>query len=487
MSDIFDGFLEPTRMNKSALPLGIGIMSTSLILGFGILIYDNPTVLSQVDFFDRPLSDSVQSISVPIDYETRINKGDAYFKSAYYEQAAQEYEQAISLHKENPEAYLKLGLTYMELDENSKAIDPLKTANNLDPEDPEIALQYGLSLMRNGQLDQAREMLLSLGDATQDLLFYQGMLQSYYEEDENALKKWNRALDMNGNIEIPLIQNFLQAYDAYNAQQGPERVYLNALLTQAIIDAEEYELARDFALKTLAERSDYRDVWVLLGYAQLQIGNDAEAEEAFYQASQLDSLKSETYYFLGIARNNQEKYSEAVNAFEKALLHGFEPELTLYEHIADAYLHLENHEEALSAYEYLVQIDPSTIERFVSPIQIALNELNQLQRAHQLAQDSVEKFPTEAMSHNLLAWTHFERGEYEEAFIQAELAIKIDSNLADAHYHLARVHEAQSNLDGAQNAYKQAYQLASNTNDIKNLAAQAYNDIVLALETQINQ
>jgi tetratricopeptide (TPR) repeat protein len=479
-----------SKSSRLKIPIGLALMTGSLIFGVSLLSIESWGDIQQTDLFDESLQeaftenleDNFEIVSVPVSYETRINKGDAYFANEQFEYAAQEYAFAISIQEENPEAYAKLGLSYLELNQTEKALTQLEMAYQIQPNNADISFSYGLALLRNGDLDTARAHLLNLGDQEQKILYYQGMLQAIYQEDQDALNKWNAAASMTGPIPFQNINNFLEAYTTFQNQEDGQRIYLNALLIQALIDAEEYELAIHLALQTLEERQDYRDVWILLGYAQLKTKQFADAEEAFFQASQLDSLKPETYYFLGMARFEQEDYENAVHAFEKGLLHGFQPENELYYKIAEAYLYLERYEEALSSYEYLIQIEETPVDFYIRPIWIAIDQLQEYERAKTLAEKAISEHPSAAMSHNLLGWANIELGQLEQAKENIDLALDIDTDLAEAHYNLGRIQEAEDDLDGAQNSYKKAYELASEDNSIKNAAAEAYNAIILSIE-----
>ncbi len=274
------------------------------------------------------------------------------------------------------------------------------------------------------------------------------------------------------------------AYASFDSQQGGQGIYLKALLSKAFIDAEEFELAENLAMQILNEKTDYRDVWVLLGYAQLKKESYQEAEDAFKQAEKLDSVKPETHYFLGTAHYFQEEYEESIKGFELALLNGFEPESEAYRKMAESQLFLEQYEEALAAYEYLIKVDQSSIELFIRPVWIAIEKLNDLNRALTLAQESVTLFPGDAMSHNLLAWVYIEQNELEKAETEIDTAFDIDPNLAEAHYNAGLLREKQSNLEGAKWEFKKAYDLSESGDEISGLAAEKYNKLIIDNQTQ---
>lgn len=255
------------------------------------------------------------------------------------------------------------------------------------------------------------------------------------------------------------------------------------MLTQAFIDVKEYQLAAGLALDILGSKSDYRDVWIMLGYAQLKTQAYTDAEESFKQAKKLDAIKPETHYFLGTALYFEEKYEEAVNEFELAVLYGFKPENEAYRKIAESQLFLEKYEESLEAYEHLVKIDGGgSVDIFVRPVWIALTYIKDMERALSLAELAVQTFPNEAMSHNLMAWVYMEKNELDKADAEIKNAFSIDPNFAEAHYNAGRLREKQGNADGAIWEYKKAYELSKAGDSISALASERYNALISANE-----
>ncbi len=454
---------------KNALQLAI-VLST-MVLSFGgvFLMANAGKHLGTANVLEVGVQ--LENYSVPVGYETRLLKGDQLMQTGQYSMAASEYALAIELQKENPEAYSRLGAAYTKLQQWEKAELTLEQAVVLAPQKESLVVEYALALTRNKKFQEARSVLEDL-EESQMSLFYLSVLESYYGDYDDAQKHLNGAAEMAGKLSKKTIESLQSAYARFNAQQAGQFIYLKALLAESFIDMELYPLAEELSLEVLNENKDYRDVWILLGYAQLKTQAYQEAEDAFKQAKRLDAVKPEIYYFLGNAHYFQEEYTEAAAAYELALLYGFQPEVEVYSKIAESYLFLGNYEEALVAYEHLIKINPDNIDTFIRPIWIALTQLRDLDRALSLSQSAVEQFPNQAMSHNLLGWTHLERGEWEEAEISIDKALKLDPNLAEAHYNKGLISEQKEDEEGALNSFKNAEALAEESNPIKEMAKQ---------------
>jgi tetratricopeptide (TPR) repeat protein len=236
------------------------------------------------------------------------------------------------------------------------------------------------------------------------------------------------------------------------------------------------------AMKVLNQQSDYRDVWTLLGYSQLKLENYEGAKQSLDQAVKIDSIKPEIHYFLGLSHYFLEEYDDAVTRFELALLYGFEPENEPYRKIAESQLFLERYEEALAAYEYLVKIEHSSVDDFVRPVWLAIEKVQDLDRALTLAQEAVTHFPGKAMSHNLLGWVYIEQGQLELADESLSTAFQIDPLMAEAHYNTGRLRELQGHTEGAIWEYEKAYELSESGDNISQQASEAYNRLVTPQE-----
>jgi len=314
---------------------------------------------------------------------------------------------------------------------------------------------------------------------SQHAIFSNALLFAYQDNDEEAKNNFKKALETDGIIDPQKIQNFLDAYTTFESAKQGQRIYLDALLTKACIDAEKYEFAKKIATKVLNQKSDYRDVWILLGYANLKTESYAEAEDAFLKAKSIDSVKPEIHYFLGLARYMQENWQGAIEEFELGILYGFEPKQEAYKKIAESQTNLGAYEEALKAYEYLVSIDKSSVLLFEAPIKIAIYSVKDFDRALTLANTATTSFPNEPLGFTLTAEVYLAKNELESAENNANIAIDLNPLFAKAYYIKGVIKEAKGELDEAKKAYKSAYELSPQGDEISIKSAEKYNAIIL--------
>lgn len=460
-------------LTLSVVGLSAAILGTTLWLGF-----QASSDLGKANLFGADGLPGAENITTTLSFESNLAEGDALFNSGYYSLAGAKYALAIKAEPENPIGYHRLGETYVKLGDEAKALENFARATELDPGDLSYSVSYGKGLLKNKDFEGAAQHFQSLSGENKDVLFYRSLLYAYDGDYDAARTALLEAPKFSGDLDPAHLEAVNQAYQGFDAQQNGQNIFLEALLTKAMVDVEEYELAEAMALKVLNQESNYRDVWTLLGYAQLKMERYEEAKQSLDQAVKIDSLKPEIHYFLGLSHYFLEEYDEAVQRFELALLYNFEPQNEPYRKIAESQLHLGRYEESLAAYEYLVKIEHASVEDFVEPVSLAIEKVKDLDRALTLAQESVTHFPQEAMSHTLLAWTYLEQGQTDLADESIKRALQIDPMLADAHYNAGRIREAQGHIDGAIWEYEKAYDLAEGGDHISTKASESYNRLV---------
>ena len=220
-------------------------------------------------------------------------------------------------------------------EQTPQTLDEFKIAYEQAP-NATTASSYAHELMIEGQWEEAQKILNSTSEESQELFYEKALFNVLQNHPETAQKEFEAAMATSGPISPATLQNFITTFQNFTAAQGAEPIYLKALLCKALVDAEEFDLATLLAQQTVNEKNDYRDVWILLGYAELKKQKLGDAEDAFRQAKKIDSLKPEVHYFLGSTLSQEQKHEEAIDELELSLLYGFEPAEEVYKKIAEA-------------------------------------------------------------------------------------------------------------------------------------------------------
>ena len=225
----------------------------------------------------------------------------------------------------------------------------------------------------------------------------------------------------------------------------------------------------------MEQHRDYRDAWVVLGYNYLVMEKYSLAQVALDTAYQLDQTKAHIQYLLGIAYDKQQQKEKAVSFYTLALDNQYPNKTALRQRIALLLVDLQKFDLALKQYVELVNENAlATPEMYVSPIWIALEFVKDTQTARSLAEKAKEKFPDSHISDNLLGWVALSQGRLPEAEQYLQASIQKNSRYDAPLYNLGRVYEAMSKPEEAKTAYKQAYELGTNS-PIARLAAESFN------------
>ncbi len=467
-----------TPVNQRLPQFGIIGFSALFTVALGLFAFQSLNQLSQSNVLDSNTETPETSTS----YEARIKKGDDYFEGGFYTEAASEYAYASQLETELSEPYLKLAETYNALFDFGKAEENAKKAYDLETSlgepTPDTVAVYAHSLLNTGKVNDALNALGTVLAPTQKVLYTQGLANIAQGTATEAKPYFEQALAQSGTVTPAFIQGFSSAYSSYESAQGSDLSYLNALLSKALLDANECVLAENLALSTLKTKSDYRDVWMILGYSELQLNKLAEAEDSFRAAKKIDSVKPEVHYLLGTAHFLQNEFQDTIDEMELALLYNFEPAAEAYKKMAESHTALGQYQEALAAYEAMVNVDPSSISLFKDPVHLAIDQVQDLDRAETLAQKGITLFPSEALSHTLLAEVYLKKGESDLANDSIQTAFDINPSDPEAHFIAGQIREQQANSEGAKWEYKKAFELSKAGDPINMAAAENYNRLM---------
>lgn len=117
-----------------------------------------------------------------------------------YKEAAKEYLNSIMLNRNNPKAYLGLGLVYKELNNYKKSSSALRKAGELSPFDAEIFAELGISEVINGDFSEAIKAFqrsIKLNPENYDVQIHLAMTHELADEEDMALMIYQRIIEKN--------------------------------------------------------------------------------------------------------------------------------------------------------------------------------------------------------------------------------------------------------------------------------------------------
>ncbi len=413
-------------------------------------------------------------------YEQSIARANLLEKGGFPTLAVAEYQAAYQKDPSNLSPLYQIGKIYLADGNYSKAQAMFEHILRLDPGNNDAHIYLGQSYIAQRELSKAKELFDSLEGGTQKIKYYQGLLAAYTGDHDRAKAQLKATIDMNTD---PRITNnarcFQNSYSEYQYNADSPTVHLSVLLARCFNQAEEYQISIPMLFEITREKVDYRDAWILLGYAYLKLEQYPDAIEALERAITLDPLKAESNFFLGLAYYSVNDFEKAENYLTKAQELGFEPEIYIVQKLAEIHLQMQNHELSAKNYEKLISYNHEDVDYYIRPIWLYIEKLNNPERALVLAESALKHHPDNAMSHNLMAWSLIYNGEFEQAESQLKTAMAMDPYLDAVYLNYGLLFEQKKQYKNAVNFYRKAHSLGEG-NGVSQVAADRFNKILQA-------
>jgi tetratricopeptide (TPR) repeat protein len=231
----------------------------------------------------------------PMTAEQFVMAGNKHALAKQYDQAVEDYRQAIKLKPDLAAAYHGLGSVYVNMGRNADALEHLRTTARLDPENPLAHLNLGINL---ANLRRGDEAMLEFNEAKrlspQDARVYNEIgnaLHNVFGRFEEALEAYKEARRLNPNVAavhhnigLMLIRlgKGAEAIAPFEEALRLNPGYQNAryLLSSAYSRAGRYEEAVDSYTKFLQLRPRGRDALQNRAWNLMYLGSKGEAAAA---------------------------------------------------------------------------------------------------------------------------------------------------------------------------------------------------------------
>ncbi len=302
-----------------------------------------------------------------------------------------ELRKSFESHQANADANRKLGQYYLAHEQPARAIPFLERASSESGNDYRASKDLALAWIQNGQFDSAGELLDSLAQSHDDAEIHNLLARA----DEGSGK-------------------FKQASQQYSvaAKEAPSEENLFGAGYELILAGLPADAAREFEAGLRRYPTSIR-LLVGAGAAEFLQGKTLEGTLEFLRATDLVPSDPRPYAFLASA-------SVIDTAESKRVRESFKRYLDLAPNDAAA-----NYDYAFSLWN----------DRGADAARADMEKIEALlQRAIQIKSDFTK-------AHFLLANVYFERQEYEPAIQEYQATLRLDPDLNEVHYRLAKVYQ----------------------------------------------
>lgn len=358
-----------------------------------------------------------------------LRQGDVFAMQGDWKSAETEYKASVDVNGGIP-ALKKLAqaqLQRREMDAARSTIDELQT-EGAKVED--LLLFNVLIDLRTGEVEQAKTLLAQAGDSPQKhyglalLAIIQGNHDQAKSELQLVANGWEPTLRTYAHI-------LQDAYGEFALFPESRDIHLETLISRALAQVQECELALPILADVTTAQDDYRDAWIVQGYCDLTTERYDKALSSLERAYALDPEKPEIQYFLGRTYAAQNDHKNAITFLQYALRNGFEPQKEVRRMIAIEAQAAGDSSLAFEEFRTIATASGTDIESVQAFVRVAI-QAQKNDDALAAATKAVSTWPDSAKAYDTLGWADVALGKKDDARAAFEKALQLDASLDDA-------------------------------------------------------
>lgn len=330
---------------------------------------------------------------------THVRAGDLFALRGQWANAEKEYQAAVDAGG-GLTALRKLAQAQLQRRDVRSARTTLEQLQRSGARPEDLLLLKSIIDLRTGELEKARAFLTAAPDSPQKH-YGLGLLALIGADHETAKMELTLVLSGWETVLRSYARALLAAYEEYALFPESPPIHLQTLLSRALAEVQECELALPMLSQVTRMQDDYRDAWIVEGYCELTTERNQEALASLERAYQLDPEKPETQYFLARAYSALADHGNAVTFLQYALQNGFEPEADARQLLAQEALNAGNVSLALDQYDALTKLPQSALATYRTFVSAALTA-GKNQEALVKAEEAVQRWPSEKIAKDLL-------------------------------------------------------------------------------------
>ena len=442
-----------------------------------------------------------------ITYYENFTKAQELINEEYYNLASVELFNVIKQKPKWMKPYLLLGEIYIRTGNFEKLNNLINELKSKFENHPQIFVLEARKLIAQKNFEDAIKILNEKNeDLPNSLKFYRAVLlalQNNHSEAKEILKKLERLplkkidtvftteekkddeendQDEKNKISVELskkIHDLVIVYEEFENFTEGKNPHLFIMIAKSLAQNHEAILAQKFSDIAITEDISYVDAWILRGYSYFLLQKYEEALLDLNHAYELDPIRTETHYFLGLVLYYDEQYKKAALFFEKCLDQKFEFSAEIRWKLVDIFMKQENYDRVMELYKELLEYEKNP-QKFVKALHVSIDLLKKPTVALEITERLLQESPKNIFIMNIYAWTLIANGKYLEAEQILNAALEIDSENARTYLNLGLIYEKKEAIDEAIEFYKKSHILAKKKgiSAIVNLTAEKHNELL---------
>ena len=381
---------------------------------------------------------------------------------------------------------------YLQMKDNKNAFNEIESLVAEYPMDTRYQVVLGDVYLHNGKKEEAYNLYRKVLDAEPDNAMAMYSLASYY--DATGQKElYQQQLDtllLNKKVASDTKLNVMRQFIVQNEQESKDSTLVinlfNRILEQEPDDAQlpmlyaQYLLSKGMNKESLPVLRQVLEIEPTNTAARMMLLGEAIRKEDYADVTSLcesgieanpDML--EFYFYLAIAYNQAERTDDVITVCQKALTHvtdNSKKEVVsdFYSILGDAYHTRNLNKEAYAAYDSALVYNSSNIGALNNYAYYLSVERRDLDKAEEMSYRTVKAEPNNSTYLDTYAWILFEKGNYAEARLYIDDAMKNDGAKSDVIVeHCGDIYYMTGDVDGALKYWKQALEMGSKSKTIR--------------------
>lgn len=376
---------------------------------------------------DKKAFQEIESLvqEYPLDMRYQVILGDVYLQNGKKQEAYDVYQKVLAAEPDNPMAIFSMASYYKQTGQEElyqQQLDTLLLNKKVTP-DTKVGVMRQM-IVENEQADK---------DSTQIIALFDRIMKQ--EQDDP---------------QIPML------YAQYLLSKNMESESVPVL--EQVVDLDPTnKAARMMLIGAAVKKEDYKQI--------------IKVCEPGIEATP-DAL--EFYYYLAVAYNQAEKPDSVISICKRALEHttaDSKKEIVsdFYSILGDMYHTQKQMKEAYAAYDSALVYNPSNIGALNNYAYYLSVERRDLDKAEEMSYKTVKAEPNNATYLDTYAWILFEKGNYAEARIYIDNAMKSEGgDKSDVIVeHCGDIYYMTGDVDGALTYWKKALEMGSESKTLK--------------------
>ncbi len=376
---------------------------------------------------DKKAFQEIESLvqEYPMDMRYQVILGDVYLQNGKKQEAYDVYQKVLAAEPDNPMAIFSMASYYKQTGQEElyqQQLDTLLLNKKVTP-DTKVGVMRQM-IVENEQADK---------DSTQIIALFDRIMKQ--EQDDP---------------QIPML------YAQYLLSKNMEAESVPVL--EQVVDLDPTnKAARMMLIGAAVKKEDYKQI--------------IKVCEPGIEATP-DAL--EFYYYLAVAYNQAEKPDSVISICKRALEHttaDSKKEIVsdFYSILGDMYHTQKQMKEAYAAYDSALVYNPSNIGALNNYAYYLSVERRDLDKAEEMSYKTVKAEPNNATYLDTYAWILFEKGNYAEARIYIDNAMKSEGgDKSDVIVeHCGDIYYMTGDVDGALTYWKKALEMGSESKTLK--------------------